>query len=295
MAEINMNNFATVEGVLETIETRTVAWNDAKTGQKKEAISARLRVKAGEEQSVPVSLFVNKTNKDGSVSKVYASLEEFLTKAKSIADVGLDDASLVRTSYGRFGMEEYFNQSGSLTSFPTVNASFVNVVSQNNNPGAEGTVDLAVVDVTNDVDKEGIETGTLTLKGVYTDGYRAELIELKAIDPKIVRGIQQYIEIGKTYAFYIKGNFSAVTTTETVESLIGDPVERTFTRRVSQFIIQSVLEPQGELTEEQVNEALALRKAGLDKMKARQEQRANNTKKEENVKASKKSDYDFGF
>lgn len=299
MAEqIRMNNFGVVEGIAEEIvRVNDVRWTDARTGGQKEAKSLNFNIRVGTEdeyQSVPVQMFVNKTKKDGTVSVAYTSLEQFLTQVKTIANSSPEEASKVRTGYGTITMNEFYGNNGQLVSSPEFSASFLNIIDGATfNPRAEGNLELAVVNVEQEVDQDGVETGTLLVQGVNTDGWSAELITLKATEPNIVNGLSQVLEVGKVYEFYVDADFSIEVIEIEEESLIGPPVVKTRTVRTRNLIITNVLEGSLDMTEEQIKEVLDKRQVRLDKDKARSQARKQETKAETNTAEMKKPNFGF--
>lgn len=294
--DIKMNNYAIVEGLVSEVDSKDISWTAA-DGSTKEGKAGTVRVRVDNEddtyQIVPVSFFINKHRKDGQIMKPFVSMESFLSTVKSIASDGMVEATNVRITGGNFTMREFEGRDGNLVSNPEISATFFNVAGENFRPRIEGNLEMAVVNVEPEVDEDGVETGTLVVYGATTDGYSADLIQLKAHDPKIVTGLQQVLEVGSVYNFYVQGDFSATVETVKEEVLIGDPVERTRTTQKRDLLITGVSEADLDVTEEDIKEILGKRTARLEKQKAKAQTRASQTKQPAVEKQA--SAADFGF
>lgn len=299
--DIKMNNYAIVEGLVSEVDSKDISWTAA-DGSKKEGKAGTIRVRVDNEdnidsdgtyQIVPVSFFINKHRKDGQIMKPFVSMESFLSTVKSIASDGISEATKVRITGGNFTMREFEGRDGNLVSNPEIDATFFNVVGDNFRPRIEGNLEMAVVNMEQEVDADGVETGTLIVYGATTDGYSADLIQLKAHDPRIVTGLQQVIEVGSVYNFYIQGDFATTVETVKEEVLIGDPVERTRTTQKRDLLITGVSEANLDVTEEDIKAILDKRTARLEKQKAKAQARAERTKQP--VVEKQATAADFGF
>ena len=299
--DIKMNNYAIVEGLVSEVDSKDISWTAA-DGSKKEGKAGTIRVRVDNEdnidsdgsyQIVPVSFFINKHRKDGQIMKPFISMESFLSTVKSIASDGITEATKVRITGGNFTMREFEGRDGNLVSNPEIDATFFNVAGDNFRPRIEGNLEMAVVNMEQEVDADGVETGTLIVYGATTDGYSADLIQLKAHDPRIVTGLQQVIEVGSVYNFYIQGDFATTVETVKEEVLIGDPVERTRTTQKRDLLITGVSEADLDVTEEDIKAILDKRTARLEKQKAKAQARASQTKQP--VIEKQATAADFGF
>ena len=180
MAELRQGqNNLEIVGTVKKVDLK-VATN--KTG--KEYISGRveIEVRDGEKVNViPVRVFSLKLKKDGTENGLFKGYKTVLDEY----EVGQQ----VRVT-GEVRLEEYYTQSGSLTSYNSFSATFFNRVEDADfKPKALATVDTYVEGMTSELDAEGLPTGNLELEA-FTVGYNGRVVPLKnAIVGKDLAGV----------------------------------------------------------------------------------------------------------
>ena len=196
-------------------------------------------------------------------------------------------------------MNEFVNRMGDITSYPRINASFVNKIRQDEmKPEATFSINFVVGKKCPEVDKEGIETGRYKITGVVPQyGGQVDVIEFITANPKVIEAINQYWSENDTVSAIGRLNFSSRTETVLKEVDFGEPQETVRTYSVSELIITggsaAPLEEGQAYDIEEIKQALAERKARLEKEK---DKAKNNTTKTRNAPAAdSKGRIDLGF
>lgn len=191
---------------------------------------------------IPIRVFSNEYTKSGKQNPAFTSIENVKNNMISIAAAGGEEkATKVRITNGDLTMNEYYDGSGRLVSYPRVNASFISEVTGNFNPEASFEIVMAVDSVREVVDADGIpvEPERLAVSGSIVK-YNGDIdcIELIAIKPTTITGIRDYWNIGDTVKLSGKLNFT-YSTVEVTEAMAFGETTKKQTRRVSELIIES--------------------------------------------------------
>lgn len=121
--------------------------------------------------NIQVRFFSNKLKNNGELNGIYKGYKT----VKDEYQVG----DKVRVS-GDLRLEEYYTQSGSLTSFNSVNGLFFNRIEEGSDfrPKAIATLDMVIESITHEVDAEGIPTDLHSVEA-FTVGYNSRIIPLR--------------------------------------------------------------------------------------------------------------------
>lgn len=277
-------NEVTIVGIVSEngLEKSTYSKNGAQVNCIRGDIKIRVRQaleKGGNEVEleIPVSFFASEVTNSGTVNVAYTSLLDFMSKVKSIAQVGEEGASWVRIAGktgGRLEMNEYY-KNDVLVSFPRVSGSFVNIITPNADTKMEAkfSVSMYVGTCKDEVDSENIETGRYIVNGVLVkwDG-SADVMSFIVTNPQAIEYMKSNWETGSTVNASGKLNFSTTTKVEEIETAFGEPEYRTKTMRVSELIITSgspALEGDFAFPDDVIEEAAKKRTDRLAALKAK--------------------------
>lgn len=303
LKQIKDGNYVKIEGILSEIDLKTTSY--VKDGVKVEAIGGSIKVRVetvinGEntEIEVPVYLFSNKMTKESKPNPAYTSIEKVMNEFVSIASSSLDQADRVRINGAQIRMNEYYNENGNFTSFPRINASFVNKISKNDcKPEATFNVTFAVGNKDYELDRDGVPTDKYKVTGLIPQyGGKVDVVPFVTYNKGVIDAISSYWQPGDTVKATGRLNFSSKTEVKTIPVDFGEPIEKTQTITVSDLIItggsQTPLEGEFAINEQDLNEALAARKAYLAEQK---EKAANKTRPVAAPAASANKFSDLGF
>jgi hypothetical protein len=298
-----MTNSVVVEGILSEIGLEKADYT--KDGIKHDCIRGDIKVKVvtpivsgGEEVEleVPVRFFVKKLTNAGNENPAYTSLNTLMSSGKSIAAVGINEADCVRITGASVRMQEYYTPDGRFVTYPSISASFVNVIKRSDmEPKAKAEVELCVQQMRRLTDKDGVETGVLQILGA-TVGYGeyTDVIPFVTSNPKYIAAIEASYSEGDTMKVVACLNFSSRVEKTYEEVAIGDPIERVRTINVSDLVIASVAP--SELSADDIDPAdmtacLNKRTARIEALKTKS---ANKQNAERN-KATEKAKATLGF
>lgn len=271
-----------IEGILSEIDivertyTKNDVQNNALAGQIKVRVEQRIN---GVDKilEIPVHVFVNEMTKKGTKNPAYESIDTVRREFISIASgAGVEGADRIRISGASIQMNEYWADENRLSSYPRINASFVQRVKRDEfTPKAQFSTELVVSKMVKEVDKYGVETGRLKVEGILPQyGGRVDVVPFIAENPNVVDAISQYWQPKDTVKVSGKLNFSSTVEIYAEEQGFGEPIEKKRTINVSELVItggsQSPLEGDFAFNEEEIKNALAERKARLENRKAKE-------------------------
>ena len=280
-------NRCKIEGILAEVDIKPGHFE--KNGQQVESIGGSIVVKvtqkiSGEEKelAIPVHMFASKLTNKGTPNPAYDSIQKVMNEYVSIAasDNGEDGADRIRITSASVRMNEYYSQDGRLISFPRINASFVQRINKADcKPEATFTAEFVVANKSEEVNSKGDTTGRYRIDAIIPQyGGKVDVVPMYAQSPGVISAVSTYWEIGDTVKANGRLDFSATTETILEEVDFGEPIEKTRTINRSDLIItggsQEPLEGDFAFDNAEIQNALADRKARLEKQKDRDMSRA---------------------
>lgn len=300
-------NKVTIEGLLSEVDLSYGSFIKKTTGEKVNSIGGTIKVQVNQNidgkpvmLEVPVHMFASETTNKGTKNPAYQNIEKIKNEMTSIAAAGgTQGADAIRIVGAKIVMNEFPNRMGEISSYPRINASFVNKIRQDEmKPEATFSITFVVGKKTPEVDREGVETGRYKITGVVPQfGGKVDVVEFITANPKVIEAINQYWSENDTVSAIGRLNFSSRTETVLKEVDFGEPQETVRTFSVSELVITggsaAPLEEGQAYDIEEIKEALAERKARLEKAK---EEAANSSSKTRNAPvADTKGRIDLGF
>ena len=272
-----------IEGILSEIDIVERTYT-SKDGAQNNALAGQIKVRVEQKINgvdkileIPVHVFVNEMTKKGTKNPAYESIDTVRREFISIASgAGVEGADRIRISGASIQMNEYWADENRLSSYPRINASFVQRVKRDEfTPKAQFSTEIVVSKMINEVDKDGVETGRLKVEGILPQyGGRVDVVPFIAENPNVVDAISQYWQPKDTVKVSGKLNFSSTVEIYTEEQGFGEPIEKKRTINVSELVItggsQTPLEGEFAFNEEEIKNALAERKARLENRKAKE-------------------------
>ena len=299
-------NKVTIEGLLSEVDLNYGSFMK-KSGESVNSIGGQIKIQVKQNINdepvmleIPVHMFASEFTNKGTKNPAYQNIERIKNEMVSIAAAGsTQGADAVRITNGKIVMNEFVNRMGEITSYPRINASFVNKIRQDEmKPEATFSINFVVGKKTPEVDKEGVETGRYKITGVVPQyGGQVDVIEFITANPKVIEAINQYWSENDTVSAIGRLNFSSRTETVLKEVDFGEPQKTVRTFSVSELVITggsaAPLEEGQAYDIEEIKDALAERKNRLEKKK---EEAANNASKTRNAPAAdSKGRIDLGF
>jgi hypothetical protein len=201
-------------------------------------------------------------------------VERVMNTYQSVAAVGEESADHVRLTGAKIRMNEYVSQNtGEIVSFPQIQGNFFTKVKKEEyKPKAEFKIVFVVGGADYEVDKDGNETGVYKINGIVPSyGGKVEVVPFKAVAANVIDSVSNYWQPGDTVRAIGRLNFTSKTFTTTVESDFGEDLESSYSRKISDLIIiggaQNPLEDEFSYDQQEISEALKVRKAELDTKK----------------------------
>lgn len=310
MAVKEMKNYVIVEGILSEVGLKEAQFMDRNTGKPVDCISGDITVRVNQEVEkgqgavtldVPVRFFAKKLTNAGNINPSYTSLKSILDEAESIAVVGEDMATAVRVTGASLTMQEYYAPDGRLITYPSIKASFVNIIRRSDMASkAKFDCEMVIAKMGNKLDKDGVEITPETLEVVgVTVGYGeyTDILPFISRRPDIIKGIPSMYDVNDTISLSGVLNFSTKTETYLEPVEIGDPIEKSRTIRVSEMVITGV-SPRGVASEnydlEDIKLCLAKRTTRLAEAEKKAKMKGG-TSTGTRTKVAEKTKIDLGF
>lgn len=190
-----------------------------------------------ETSEIPVSMFAAQYTLQNKPNPAYAQIEA-LENMKTVQNVGIDEADSVRFTGANIRENNFISRtSGQLINGWQINASFINAGSVKD--VASFIIDIFILDMHPEVDREGDETGRLIIKGGIV-GYQGKLdvLEFVVENPDTVDYIERNWNINDTVE--VRGRIRVTSVEEksaATESSWGEDVPETSTRTVRELVI----------------------------------------------------------
>lgn len=266
------------------------------TGQNYESCNFTVRVTqtyGGREETseIPVSIFATQYTSQNKPHPGYKNIQE-MKKMKTVQDYGEAEATVVRMTSANLRENNFVSRSGQLVNGWQINTSFLNEGKASDI--ASFNMDIFIMDMHEEVDREGEPTGRLVVKGAVVQyGGRLDVIEFIVEDNDAVNYISRNWEENKTVNV---GGRIRVTSQEEKrsanESSWGEELPETSTRMVRELIItrgsDEPFDDDFAYDAAEIKKAFNERKARLEQM---QIDAKNSTKK--SAPAASKSNYSW--
>ena len=249
-----------------------------------EIIKGRIKVKTSDTNTVPIDVYVNKYTKDKKENKVFAGWETRMQTYKSIADVGVDEATVVHIKKGQLRPMLYVNHE-TLQEMKSVrySANFMNELKgedrAESNYKAEFHVTGYIQSMVPEMDKNGEETGRLILN-LQVPTYNS-IEPLTVIVPEeLNEDVSNIWEMGQTID--VDGDIvnRSVVTEKVVKRAIGkDLVAKEYDYK-NELVVTGGSEAYEEdqaYSEEAIRKALADKQIALDQKKTEYAANKNKT------------------
>ena len=303
MALRQAENSVKIEGILSEIDLKT--GSTVKNGKTIEYIGGSIKVRVTQmingkevELEIPVYMFSNKLKNDGNPNPAYDSINRVMTEYTSIAAGGIDAADRIRITNANIRMNEYYGQTGSLNSYPRINASFVTKVTDlaKFNPEASFSAVFVIAAMGYETDKEGVQIeNRFKIRGILPQyGGKVDVVDFYATNPNVIDAVSSYWSEKDTVKINGKLNFTSVVEEKMVEVDFGEPRMERRTVSVSELIItggtQTPLDGEFAYDENDIAAALQERQAYLAELKTKAKAKESAPKA-----APAKKGFDLGF
>lgn len=232
------NNKVNIVGKLMDVTLGSGTLSD---GRKYERASLTVRVDqtfGGREEvsEIPLSMFATQYTKTNKVNPAYEQIQN-LKKMKTAQNVGIDEADTVRVSGATLRENNFVAKSGQLINGWQINTSFIGTT--NASDVATFQEELFIMDMKDEVDREGDPTGRLVIKGgIVQYGGKLDVLEFIVEQPEAVEFISRNWNVNDTI-----GTVGRIRVTSQEEktsgktSSWGEDIPETTTRFVRELII----------------------------------------------------------
>ncbi len=189
-----------------------------------------------EVSEIPVSMFASKFKSDGGPNPAFQSIQD-LREMKTAQNVGIDNADSLRMTGATLRENNFVAKSGQLINGWQINGSFINSASTAD--VASFNLDIFIMDMTDEVDRDGDETGRLLIKGALVQyGGKLDVLQFIVENPDTVDYIRSHWEVNSTVS--VRGRIRVNVIEEKSsgsDNSWGEEIPETTTRTVRELII----------------------------------------------------------
>ncbi len=230
-------NKVNVVGKLSSVTFRQGKFSDGREYESANMIVQVKQTYGGREETsdVPVSLFASRYTKNNTLNPGYTQLQE-LKNFNTIQNVGVDEATTVRISGANLRENIFASRSGQIINTWQISTSFIGST-VNMLDTASFVMDIFILDMKPEEDRDGETTGRLLIKGAVVQ-YNETLDVLNFIveQPEAVEFIERNWNMNDTVT--VKGRIRVTAVeAEPVKSSWGEDVPESTTRTVRELII----------------------------------------------------------
>ena len=212
--------------------------NDGRTYERANVTIRVTQTYGGREETseIPVVMFAMEYTNKGALNPGWKSIQD-LKNMKTVQNFGLDSADTIRLTGASIRENAFVTKQGMLVDGWQLNSSFVNVTKMSDT--ASFIIDIFIMDMRPEEDRDGDSTGRLVIKGgVVQYGGKLDVFEFIVEDPEAVDYIERNWNPNDTVT--IKGRIRVTSVEEKksgAESSWGEDVPDTTTRFIRELII----------------------------------------------------------
>ena len=189
-----------------------------------------------ETSDIPVSSFATQFTKAGTTNPAYTSLQQ-LKELKSVQNVGIDDADVICMNGAQLKENAFVTKSGQLVTGWQLNSSFFN--NRKAADVASFAVDIFIMDMRDELDREGDTTGRLIIKGgIVQYGGALDVVEFIVENNDTVDHISRYWQVNQTVQVRGRVRYTSVEETKAVSGdSWGEEVPVSSTKIVRELVV----------------------------------------------------------
>lgn len=230
-----------------------------------------------EVNEIPVSMFAAQYTKKNTLNTSFDNLQRF-KNVKTIQNVGEVEADIVRINRADLSENNFVARSGNLITTWQIRAPFVSIGKGSDT--ATFNIDVFIMDMHDEMDRDGEPTGRLVLKGgIVQYGGRLDVIEFIAESPDAINFIQRNWNVNDTVNI---GGHIRYTSQEVARSAggssWGEDIPETTTRIVRELIItrgsDEPFEEEFAYDPDEIRKAFNVRKAAIEQLQVDAKQKS---------------------
>ena len=214
-----------------------------KTGQHYERANFTVRVTqkingVEETSEIPISIFASQFTSQNKPHPGYKNIQD-MKRWKTVQDVGETEATVVRMTSANVQENNFVSKSGQLINGWQIRTSFVNEATNNIADIASFNIDIFIMDMHDEIDRDGEPTGRLIVKGgIVQYGGTLDIVEFIVEGNDAVDYISRNWNINDTVNAGGRIRFTSQEVKRSAsESSWGEELPETSTRMVRELII----------------------------------------------------------
>lgn len=208
-----------------------------------DVIKGSLTIQTSDVNFVSFQVYQSKMTKAGKVNSVYTGLETINNTYKSIAEVGVEEATRVSVTKGEINPETYFDAKGKHDKIKFKSSFYNRMNPEDIVPQAKFEQEIYIKAIIPEVktsgEDVGEETGRAIVRG-WTVDYNGQLQAIELIAPAedgIADAVLSSFSVGQTVEFYGNIENNRITREEIIPVKIGKPKVNTITTYKNELVI----------------------------------------------------------
>lgn len=223
-----------------------------------------------ETSEIPLTLFAPQYTKQNTPHPGFKNIQE-LKEMKTVQNYGEQEAAVIRTTSGQVEENMFIARSGQLVNNWRLTTSFLSETGHATDI-ASFNVDVFILDMFDEVDRDGDPTGRLVIKGgVVQFGGRLDIIEFIAEAPEYVDYIQRNYNVNDTVNLGGRVRWTSVEEKRAAkENSWGESLPETSTHIVRELIVtrgsDEPFEEEFAYDPAEIRKAFNVRKANIEQL-----------------------------
>jgi len=204
--QVQAENKLTLQGKLLDVNFGNGKLSDGRPYERATVTIRVTQTYGGKEETseIPVGLFATEYTSTGKPNPAWRSIQD-LKKLNTVQNVGIDRADSVRLTGASLQENNFVSRSGQLINGWQIRGSFVNEA-KNLPDAASFNVEIFIMSMEDEFDKEGDNTGRMVIKGgIVQYGGKLDVCEFVVENPDTIDYISRHWEVNKT--LNVKGRF----------------------------------------------------------------------------------------
>jgi len=222
-----------------------------------------------ETSEIPVGMFAAQYTSQNKPNPGYKQIQD-LMNMKTIQNYGFDNADTVRLNSASLRENNFVSRSGQLVTGWQISTPFI--ATTNLKEVGSFSVDIYVMDMSQEVDREGDETGRLVIRGgIVQYGGRLDVVNFIVENPEAVDYIERNWEVNNTV--HAEGRIRVTSKEEKSSGSSGswgEDIPETTTRIARELIIttgsDSGMEEEFAYDKDEIRKAFNVRKAEIEQL-----------------------------
>lgn len=279
MEETNLRlaeNEVQVTGILTEKEL-----NESMDKNNQPVIKGTVTIKTSDLNFVKINVYASKYTKDKRENPAFTGLQTVINEYKSVAEVGTEEATRLSVRKGQLQFRTFAGRDGNIVNAMQYSSNYFNREKNDEEPKAQINFEGYIAALTNEVDKEGEETGRLKIK-CYVPLYSGIETMYVVVPAELADACESELEVGQTAEFFADIVSIVDIKKKTIQLTIGGTKTFTEKRIVNELVLTGAVkyeeDDQKSYDRELIKKGLTERELLIEELKKQDKEKVKNSK-----------------